>query len=165
MLLNFKKKEQVVHKIFDIAQKATSAVVATLSGVAVNEITQLRREARNVDVYVCVVRNTLLHHVIEKTAFLCLKNILVGQNIIAFSTKIPNDSARVFIKFSKKNENFKIKGAAFEGKFIDSSQIDFLSNLLPHKESLLKLVLVMKMNSMFNLIRVLYMFSIEKSKL
>lgn len=162
MILNLKKKEKVIHKIYEVAQKSISAVVAVLEGIKANEITQLRREARNVGVYMHVVRNTLLRRVFEKTSFLCLKDILIGQNVIAFSIKNPNDAVRIFIKFSKKNENFKIKGAAFEGKFIDSSQIDFFSNLPTYQESLSSLILIIKMGSIGNLMRVLYALSVIK---
>lgn len=161
MIVSLKKKEQVVQKIHEVAKNAVSAVVATLEGIEVNKITQLRREARKVGVYVYVVRNTLLQRVVEHTSFLCLKDVFVGQNIIAFSRGAPSDSVRVFVKFSKENENFKIKGAAFEGKFVEKSQIGFLFNFPTYKESLLSLLVVMKI-SIGNLIRVLYVLSTKK---
>lgn len=162
MVLSLARKEKVVQKIHKVAKSSVSATVATLAGIAVNEITQLRKEARQVGVYIYVVRNTLLKRVVENTSFLCLRDIFVGQNIIAFSTQAPSDSVRVFIKFSKKNETFKIKGAAFEGKFVEKSQIRFLSNLLTYQESLFRLAAVMKMNSIGNLIRILYALSNKK---
>lgn len=165
MSLNLKNKEDVVHKILEIVKESSAAVVAAIKGVKVNEINQLRKSARDCGVYVFVIRNTLLRRIIKNTVFLCLENILFGQNIIAFSTKAPNDSIKICIKFSKGNENFKIKGVVFEGKFIDSSQMDFLSHLPTHKESLLKLVTVIKINSMGNLINILRIYAIKKSSL
>lgn len=162
MIVSLKKKGKVIYKIQEMAARAISVVVATFSGVGVNEITTLRKEMRDVGTHICVVRNTLLRRVIDKTEFLCLKEILVGQNIVAFFDKNPIEAIRIFIKFSKKNENFKIKGAVLEGKFLDASQVSFLSNLPTHKESLMNLILVMKMSSVGNLIRVLHFLSFSR---
>lgn len=165
MIINFKKKEQIICKIGEIARNSISAVIATLEGVVVNEMTQLRRESRNIGVYICVVRNTLLHRVVENTSFVCLKDFLVGQNVIAFSNNNISACVRIFIKFSKTNVNFKIKGAVFEGKFIDATQIDLLSNLPTYKESLFNLALIMKMGSIGKFIRILYMLSVMQKEL
>lgn len=164
MILNLKKKEKIVCKLHEVAKKSVLAVIANLKGVKVNEINQLRKEARDTGVFICVIRNTLLRRVLENTSFLCLKDILIGQNVIAFSNKTPSESVRMFIKFNKKNKFFKIKGAVFEGTFIDSSQIEILSNFPTYKESVFNLVLVMK-GIIGNLIRVLYMLSIKQHKL
>lgn len=162
MILSLKKKEQVVHRIHTVAKGSVSAVVATLEGVSVNEVTKLRQEIRSINSHIYVVRNTLLRRVVKDTIFSCLKDVFIGQNIISFSNKIPSDVIQVFIKFGKKNESFKIKGAAFEGKFLDSSQISLLSNLPTYKKSLHNLIMVMKVSSIGNLLRVLNLVAVQK---
>lgn len=165
MVSNVEKKEQIVIKIRKVAMQSISAVVASLNGVTANAVTQLRRDARYRDVSVYVIRNTLLQRIFENTSFLCLQDILVGQNIIAFSTKRPSDAVSVFVNFSKKNENFKIKGASFEGKLLSLHDIDLLSNLPTRDEVLLKLMLVIKtMSNIGKLIYVLRALLLKKSK-
>ncbi|WP_159715106.1 50S ribosomal protein L10 [Blochmannia endosymbiont of Camponotus nipponensis] len=162
MALSLQKKEKIVFKMREIAQKAVSTVVASLDGVAVNDITKLRKAARDLGVCVYVVRNTLMRRVIEHTPLACLEKFLTGQNIIAFSVHQPRDSACVFVNFSKSNECFKIKGAVFEDRLIPASKINFLSNLLNRKEAIFRLMTVMKISSIGNLIRILYIFSNQK---
>lgn len=162
MILSLNKKKHIVCDIRKIATKAISVIVANLAGIGVNEVTQLREDVRKTGSHMYVVRNTLLRRIVEGTEFLCLKDILVGQNIVVFSFKIPSEVIRIFIRFSKRNETFKIKGAVFEGKFFDTSQINFLSYLPTYQESLKNLILVIKMSSVGNLLRVLHFLSIPR---
>lgn len=163
MILSFSKKEQIVHKLSIIAKNSVSAVLSTVAGVTVNETTQLRREVRSVDTScIYVIRNTLLRRIIENTVFVCLKDILINQNIIAFSNNSSSDFFRIFVNFSKKNKNFQIKGVVCAGKFVDVSYINLLSNLPTYKESLRNLVVVIKINSIGNLVRVLHVLSMQK---
>ncbi|WHL25145.1 MAG: 50S ribosomal protein L10 [Candidatus Blochmannia vicinus] len=165
MVLNLQKKEEIVCKIHKTAKKSLSAVIASLDGITVNEMTRLRKEARDLEVDVHVVRNTLMRKIVEHTPLSCLQDILIGQNIIAFSMHQPRDSARVFVKFNKSHKHFKIKGAAFEGKFIPASKINLLSDLPNHEEAISRLMTIMKTSSIKNLIRVLYVLSNQKTKL
>ncbi|WP_331828598.1 50S ribosomal protein L10 [Candidatus Blochmannia sp. SNP] len=165
MVLNLQKKEEIVCKIHETAKKSLSAVVASLDGITVNEVTKLRKEARDLGVYIHVVRNTLMRKIVEHTPLSCLQDILIGQNIIAFSMCQPRDSARIFVKFNKNHKHFKIKGAAFEGKFIPALKINLLSDLPNHEEAISRLMTIMKTSSIENLIRVLYVLSNQKTKL
>ncbi|URJ29481.1 50S ribosomal protein L10 [Blochmannia endosymbiont of Camponotus modoc] len=165
MALNLQKKEEIICKIHETANRALSVVVADLDGIAVNEVTKLRKEARDIGVCVYVIRNTLMRKVIENTSLACLREILTGQNIIAFSMNQPRDSARIFVKFTKNHEHFKIKGAVFEGKFIPASKINLLSDLPNHKEAIFRLITIMKTSSIGSLIHILHILSNQKNKL
>ncbi|URJ28225.1 50S ribosomal protein L10 [Candidatus Blochmannia vicinus] len=165
MALSLQKKEEIIYKIRETAKKSLSAVVASLDGITVNEVTKLRKEARDLKVYIHVVRNTLMRKVVKDTSLSCLQNILIGQNIVAFSIHQPRDSARVFVKFNKSHKHFKIKGAAFEGKFIPALKINLLSDLPNHEEAISRLMTIIKTSSIGNLIRVLYVLSNQKLKL
>ncbi|URJ23287.1 50S ribosomal protein L10 [Blochmannia endosymbiont of Camponotus sp. C-003] len=162
MALNLKKKEEIICTIHKTAKRALSAVVASLSGIAVNEVTKLRKEARDLNVHIHVVRNTLMQKVIENTSLTCLREVLTGQNIIAFSVHQPRDAAQVFVKFTKIYEHFKIKGAAFEGKFIPASQINLLSNLPNRNESIIRFITIIKTSGIINLIHILHILSHQK---
>ncbi|URJ25034.1 50S ribosomal protein L10 [Candidatus Blochmannia ocreatus (nom. nud.)] len=164
MVLGFQKKKDIICNINKIAQQALSAVIASIEKISVNEISYLRKEARNLNVHVYVIRNTLIKKIIEHTSLECLKNTLFGQNIIAFSMKQPQDSVRIFVNFSKHHENFQIKGAAFEGKFIPASQISILYNLPNKQEAIYKLINAIHINSIGNLISILYLWSNKHNK-
>ena len=59
MSLTLEDKKAVVKEVAEVASGALSAVAAEYRGLTVEEMTNLRREARNGGVYLRVVKNTL----------------------------------------------------------------------------------------------------------
>ena len=59
MALKLEDKKTFVKEISEVARKSISAIAAEYRGLSVAEMTTLRREARNVGVYLRVVKNTL----------------------------------------------------------------------------------------------------------
>jgi len=83
--LTLAAKKAVVEEVTAVATKAISAVVADYRGLTVNQMTQLRNEAREAGVYLRVVRNTLTRRAFADTDFACLNDVLVGPLFIALS--------------------------------------------------------------------------------
>ncbi len=144
MALNLEDKQAIVAEVSEAAKGALSAVVADSRGVAAVKMDALRKLGRESGVYMRVVRNTLLKKVVEGTEFECLKDVLTGPSIIAFSNEHPGAAARIFKEFSKKEGNFNVKGCAFEGEFIPAEQIDRLATLPTMEEALAQLMCTMK---------------------
>ncbi len=59
MALTLEEKKAVVAEVSEVAKRAFSAVAAEYSGVTVEEMTDLRAKARQDNVYLRVVKNTL----------------------------------------------------------------------------------------------------------
>lgn len=165
MILNFKKKEEIVEKLTKNFDTSLSAIVASIHGITSNSINRLRKEARDVGVCIRVAPNSLLRRAVLKTSCTCLSEFFVGNSIIAFSIKNPSDAIRIFVKFSKDHEDFKIKGVTFENKLIKLDQIDILANLPDYKESVIQLIFMLKVSSIGRLINVLLMLSNRAVKL
>ena len=106
-----------------------SAVLADYRGVSVEDMTALRKNARENKVYLRVVRNTLLKRAVADTEFECIQEVLVGPTILAFSQEDPGAAARVLKDFSKENDDFEIKALSVGGQLMDASQIDVLAKL------------------------------------
>src|SRR3546814_5862633 len=70
------------------------------------------------DLYVRGVRNTLLRRAVDGTQFEVLNDVFKGPTLIAFSNEHPGAAARIFKEFSKGQDKFEIKAAAFEGQFL-----------------------------------------------
>ncbi|MGK2896847.1 MAG: 50S ribosomal protein L10 [Candidatus Makana argininalis] len=155
MILKIKNKKNLVKGIIEKSKKAISVVIAQYDGVKSNKINELRKLCIKKNIYIKVVKNTLMKRIIKKTTFKCLKNIFVGQNIIAFSNENPGDAARLFKTFSKENNSFKIKHAAFEGKKIASSQINILSDIPTYLESISMLIFIIKESCILKLMKLL----------
>ena len=141
MALNLQDKQAIVAEVNEAAKGALSAVVADSRGVTVEEMTELRKNAREAGVTMRVVRNTLLRRAVEGTEFECLKDAFTGPTLIAFSNEHPGAAARLFTEFAKANKEFEIKGAAFEGKTQD---VEFLATLPTYEEAIARLMGTMK---------------------
>ena len=150
MALGLEDKKAIVAEVQEVAKSALSAVVADSRGVTVEEMTALRKEARENGVWLKVVRNTLARRAVEGTDYACLQDSFVGPTIIAFSTEHPGAGARILKDFAKKNEKFELKTAAFEGELVD---IAMLASLPTYDEAIAKLMSVMKEAAAGKLVR------------
>ncbi|WP_163938229.1 50S ribosomal protein L10 [Paraferrimonas sp. SM1919] len=150
MALNLQDKKAIVAEVNEAAKGALSAVVADARGVAVADMTSLRKAAREAGVYVKVVRNTLARRAVEGTDYECLTDVFVGPTLIAFSNEHPGAAARLFQDFAKTNENFEVKAAAFEGAVADAA---VLAKLPTYDEAIAQLMMTMKEASAGKLVR------------
>lgn len=144
MTLTLAAKKAVVEEVTAVASKAISAVVADYRGLTVNQMTQLRAEARKSGVYLRVVRNTLTRRAFEKTDFACLSDHLVGPLFVALSLDSPGDAARLLKQFSKTFEKLDIKALSVGGKVYGVEQLDAVASLPTRDEAIAKLMYVMK---------------------
>lgn len=144
MAIRLEDKKAIVAEVNEAAKSALSAVVVDARGVTVGAMTGLRKEAREAGVYVRVVRNTLLRRAVEGTDFETLTETFSGPTLIAFSTEHPGAAARIFKEFAKKEKEFEIKGAAFEGNFIAAADIDVLATLPTFDEAVSQLMSVIQ---------------------
>ena len=129
MAIRLEDKQQIVSEVNQAASSALSAVLADYRGVTVEDMTALRKNARENKVYLRVVRNTLLKRAVADTEFECIQEVLVGPTILAFSQEDPGAAARVLKDFAKENDDFEIKALSVGGQLMDASQIDVLAKL------------------------------------
>jgi large subunit ribosomal protein L10 len=127
--IRLEDKQQIVSEVNQAASSALSAVLADYRGVTVEEMTALRKSARDNKVYLRVVRNTLLKRAVVDTEFECIQEVLVGPTILALSQEDPGAAARVLKDFAKENDDFEIKALSIGGKLMDANQIDVLAKL------------------------------------
>ncbi|MGV0034474.1 MAG: 50S ribosomal protein L10 [Candidatus Azotimanducaceae bacterium WSBS_2022_MAG_OTU7] len=144
MPIGLKEKQAIVAEVNDTASKALSAVMADYRGVSVDNMTSLRKEARDAGVEVRVIRNTLAKRAFEGTEFECMNEALLGPNIVAFSLEEPGAGARIFKDFAKANEEFEIKALSVGGKLLPASQLDALAKLPTRDQALAMLMGVMQ---------------------
>ena len=144
MAIRLEDKQQIVSEVNQAASSALSAVLADYRGVTVEDMTALRKNARDNKVYLRVVRNTLLKRAVADTEFECIQDALVGPTIIALSQEDPGAAARVLKDFAKENEAFEIKALSVGGKLLPAEQIDALAKLPTRDEALAMLMAVMQ---------------------
>ena len=143
MALAIQDKKQIVAEVNETASNALSLVIADARGVNVTDMTGLRKLARENNVELRVIRNTLAKRAFDETEFDCVNEALVGPSVFGFSMEDPGAAARLFKDFAKENENFEVKALSVGGKLLDAGQIDALAKLPTRDQALGMLVSVM----------------------
>jgi large subunit ribosomal protein L10 len=142
--LNLEGKKAVVEEVAEIAAKAHSAIAAEYRGLTVTELTELRKTAREADVYLRVVKNTLAKRAIAGTEFECMQSGLVGPLLIAFSMEDPGSAARLISNFYKSHDRLITKIVAIGGQSFDGSELNRLASLPTRDQGIGLLMSVMK---------------------
>jgi large subunit ribosomal protein L10 len=143
MALTLEEKKAVVAEVSEVAKGAFSAVAAEYSGVTVDEMTGLRAKAREDNVYLRVVKNTLARRALENTDFECMSERLTGPLILAFSQEDPGAAARVAKDFAKENDKFEVTMLSVGGELLEPSEIDKLAKLPTRDQAISMLMAVM----------------------
>ena len=143
MPIGLKEKQAIVAEVNETASKALSAVMADYRGVPVDDMTSLRKTAREAGIQVRVIRNTLAKRAFEGTDFECLSDAMLGPNILAFSLEDPGAGARLFKDFAKENEAFEVKALSVGGKLLPAEKIDVLAKLPTRDQGLSLLMAVL----------------------
>jgi large subunit ribosomal protein L10 len=144
MALTLEEKKAVVAEVSGVAKVALSAVAAEYCGLTVADLTALRIKAREENVYLRVVKNTLARRALQDTDFACMSERLTGPLILAFSQEDPGAAARVTKNFSKEHEKFEVTMLSVGGELLEASDIDRLANLPTRDQAISMLMAVMK---------------------
>ncbi|GAB4351202.1 MAG: 50S ribosomal protein L10 [Methylohalobius crimeensis] len=144
MALRLEEKKAVVAEVSEVAAQAHSAIASEYCGLTVADMTELRKRARESQVYLRVVKNTLARRALEGTDYACMSEGLVGPLLLAFSLEEPGSAARVIKDFSKEHEQLKPKLVAVEGNLYGSEELERLASLPTKEEAISMLMSVMK---------------------
>ena len=144
MAIGLEDKKAIVAEVNETATSALSLVIADSRGVTVDGMTALRKTARENQVTLRVVRNTLARRALEGTEFECINDSLVGPSLFGFSMQDPGAAARIFKDFAKQNEKFEVKAVAVSGQMLGADQLDVLAKLPTRDQALSMLMSVMK---------------------
>ena len=155
MALYIEDKKQIVASVSEVSKKSVSAVCADSCGIPVAQMTKLRKAARENNVYLHVVRNTLLARAVEGTEFECMKDQFKGPTLIGLSLEHPGAAARLFKEFAKQNDKFVIKSLAFEGQLYEGKDVDILSSVPTFDEGEAQLMATLNETAAGSLVRTL----------
>lgn len=144
MALNLAEKQAVVAEVAEVAANALSAVGAEYRGLTVAEMDELRAEARKNNVYLRVVKNTLVRRAVEGTDYECMQEGLTGPLVMAFSMEDPGAAARVIKDFAKDHDKLEPKLVAIGGKLLAASELDTLAKMPTYEQAVSMLMAVMK---------------------
>lgn len=144
MPLKIQDKQAIVAEVAEVASSAYSAIAAEYRGMTVDEMTALRKQARENGVYLRVVRNTLARRAIEGTDFECMQETLVGPLVLAFSQEDPGAAARLIRDYSKECDKLVVKSIGISGQLMDASELDTLAKMPTYDQAVASLMSVMQ---------------------
>lgn len=137
--LNRNEKAAVIEEVSGQLADAQSIVVAEYRGIDVGSITVLRKTAREQDVYLRVLKNTLVRRSVTDTPFDGISEQLTGPLLYAIS-KDPVAAAKVLSDFAKTNDKIVLKAGALPGSVLDAEGVKALAKMPSREELLAKLL-------------------------
>jgi len=143
-MLKLNDKKEIVAEVAEVASDAVSVLAADYRGLTASEMTELRSNARNANVKLRIVRNTLARKAFIGTDYEALNDSLVGPIMLAFSSEEPGATARLMRDFAKDHEKLEVKAISLGGQMFDSSQLDAVAKLPTKDEAIATLLSVMQ---------------------
>ena len=144
MVLRLDEKKALVAEVNSVADQAHSAVAVEYRGLNVEQMTELRAKAREANVYLRVVKNTLAKRAVAGTGFECLQESLKGPIMLAFSREDPGSAARVIKDFSKDNKALVAVSVAIGGQAYQATELDRVASLPTKDQAIAMLAGLMK---------------------
>ena len=134
------KKAQQVEEVTEKFKAAKSVVVVDYRGLTVEQVTALRKELRDADIEMKVIKNSILSRAAESAGLEGMNEVFVGPTAIAFSNDDVVAPARILNDFAAKAEALEIKGGVIEGNVSSIDEIVALAKL-PNREGMLSMLL------------------------
>ncbi len=144
MALSIEGKKAIVAEVAEVAANAHSVVAALYQGIESNDMNALRAKAREDNVYIRVVKNTLARRAVKGTDFECITDELTGSLILAFSMEDPGAAGRVISDFMKENDKLIVKIVSVGGKLMAPEDVKVLAKMPTKDDAISMLMSVMK---------------------
>ena len=143
MALTKEKKQQSLADIKKNIAKQKSVIFADFSKVNSADLFSLRKQLKENGCNLKVAKKTLARIAFGQSGISFWNKIapkVPGQLALVFGIEDEIAPARIAQKFTKVNENFKILGGIFEGRFIEKDRVLVLASIPTRNELLSKLV-------------------------
>jgi len=135
-MLTRKQKEKIVKNLAEEIKVAKAVVFSDFKGLPVKDMAALRRQLREKEIKMQVLKKTLLTIAFKEAGMKINAKELEGQIAVAISSKDEIEAAKIIAKTTKTNENLKIVGGFLGKNILSAKEIKALAKL-PSKEELL----------------------------
>lgn len=138
MALSKEQKDAVVEEVTSTLQTTKITVFATYAGIGVQDLQNLRRQAKENGTVIKVVKNRLVAQALKNVEAYKDSDVslLNGQLLFAFNAEDEVAPAQSLNDFAKKHPNLKFVGAYSEnGELMDGDSVKQLAGL-PSKDQL-----------------------------
>lgn len=134
------KKAAIVDEVTEKFSAAASAIIVDYRGLTVEQVTELRKQLRDANVEMKVIKNSILVRAAEKAGLNGLEEVFSGPTAVAFSNEDVVAPAKIIDEFAKTADKLEIKGGIIEGKVASIEEITALAKL-PNRDGLLSMLL------------------------
>jgi large subunit ribosomal protein L10 len=134
------KKAAIVEEVTEKFKTASSVVVVDYRGLTVDEVTRLRKQLRDANVEMKVIKNSILTRAAKAAGLEGLEEVFTGPTAVAFSNEDVVAPAKIIDEFAQDAKALEIKGGIIEGKVSSVEEITALAKL-PSREGLLSMLL------------------------
>ncbi len=130
---NIEAKQVIVNEIADKLRNAQSTVVVDYRGLNVEEVTELRSKARELNIEYKVYKNSLVRFAAKEAGLEGLLEVLVGPTAVAFCESDAVAPAKLINDFAATHKALEIKAGVVEGKVLDVQGVKDLAELPPRE--------------------------------
>ncbi|AEA00261.1 MULTISPECIES: 50S ribosomal protein L10 [Aerococcus] len=134
------KKQQEVDAIVERINNSISFVVVDYLGLTVSEVTELRKQLRDEDVFFKVIKNTMMRRALDQAGIEYHEEVFQGPTAVAFSAEDAVAPARILANFAKDADALTLKGGVIDGKIMSKEEIHKIASL-PSRDGLLSMLL------------------------
>ncbi|MBL1227613.1 50S ribosomal protein L10 [Enterococcus sp. BWR-S5] len=134
------KKAGLVDDVTEKFKAAASVVIVDYRGLTVEEVTALRKQLRDANVEMKVIKNSILSRAAKAAGLEGLDEVFTGPTAVAFSNEDVVAPAKIMDEFAKDAKALEIKGGVIEGKVSSLEEITALAKL-PSRDGLLSMLL------------------------
>lgn len=135
MPLTKTQKQERIDALAAELRSASSIMLASFSGLTVEQDLELRRSLRAAGARFRVIKNTLAERAAASTPAAAVLKDLKGVSAIAYTDGDPVALAKVLQKYTKDNPAFVLKAGVVEGSRISAAEVGQLA-ATPAKEEL-----------------------------
>jgi large subunit ribosomal protein L10 len=136
MKLTQAQKGEITAQLADRFTRASTIYVTDFTGLAVKNMTALRRQLRAAGSEYMVVKNTLALRAIQAAAKGGLEDVLAGPTGLVFVAADPVAPARILADFQKEFQHPTVKAAWFDGRRVSADDVKRLATLPPRDQLL-----------------------------
>lgn len=131
-----KQKEEEVKKLAEKMQKSSLILLTDYRGINVSDVTELRKNLRNVNGSYSVIKNNITRRALGECKIEGLDEFLAGPTAVITAEESYLDSLKAVYEYSKKNDFYKIKAGVIDGKVVTAEELITLAKL-PSREALI----------------------------
>ena len=132
-------KETKVKELAEHINGAKLILLVDYRGTTVEADTKLRKTIREVNGEIKVMKNNIIKRALDANNESGLDDVLEGPTAIVSSKEDYLQPLKAIYKFSKSNENYKIKGGIIDGEVKSVEELITLAQLPSREELLAKL--------------------------